>query len=93
MWRRRAAFALSYSFASLALSSVPTLAGMIAALWHMAWWIAVAFAVMNLISLVLVTIAGVTRCNRHPAPPLGLATQAKALVHASVCLPLVYSDL
>lgn len=58
--QRRTAFALIYSFGILALSGVLTLAGMSGALWHMAWWIAVAFAVSVLISLATVTIAVLT---------------------------------
>jgi hypothetical protein len=58
--KRRAAFALRYSLGIVALSSVLTLAGILAALWHMAWWTAVAFAVMVLLSLTLVTLAVVT---------------------------------
>lgn len=58
--KRRTRSALMYSSGILTLSIVLTLAGMIAALWHIAWWIAVAFAIMALISLVIVTLAVVT---------------------------------
>lgn len=55
--KRRTQLALMYSFSILGLSIVLTLVGMIAALWHMAWWTALAFAVMTLISLGIVSIA------------------------------------
>ena len=58
--KRRTALALRYSFGILGLSSVLTVAGMIAALWHMAWWVAVAFTGMVVISYIIVNIAFVT---------------------------------
>ena len=58
--KRRTRFALMYSSGILTLSIALTLAGMIAALWHIAWWIAVAFAIMVLISLVIVSLAVAT---------------------------------
>lgn len=65
--KRRTALALRYSFGILGLSSVLTAAGMIAALWHMAWWVAAAFAAMVLISYTIVNIAFVTA--RPPTSP------------------------
>ena len=37
--KRRASLTLRYSLAIAALSAALTLAGLVAALWHMAWWI------------------------------------------------------
>ena len=54
---RRTRVVLGYSLGILALSAVLTVTGMIAALWHMAWWIGVAFFAMVLISPVVVVIA------------------------------------
>ena len=41
---------LRYSYIVLAVALVLTLAGVTAALWHMAWWIGVGFVVMALVS-------------------------------------------
>jgi uncharacterized membrane protein len=49
--------ALRYALGILTLCIVLTLAGMMATLWHMAWWIGVAFAAMVLISLVTILVA------------------------------------
>lgn len=57
MRKRRTIFFLSYSLGILALSVLLTLIGMIAVLWHMAWWIGVVFFVMVILCLVLVIIA------------------------------------
>jgi hypothetical protein len=48
------------SFGILALSVLLTLIGLSAALWHMAWWIAVIFIAMAIISLGIVIAALVT---------------------------------
>jgi hypothetical protein len=55
--KRRTWTTLSYSVGILTLCIVLTVAGMIAALWHLAWWIAVSFAGMVLICLVIVSLA------------------------------------
>ena len=55
--QRRTRRALSYSYSLLVLTALLTLIGVTAALWHMAWWIGVAFAAMLLVSLSLVTAA------------------------------------
>ena len=55
--KRRTAVFLRFSVGILALSAILTLAGMIATLWHMAWWIGVAFFAMIVISLGIVIIA------------------------------------
>jgi hypothetical protein len=58
--KRRTGVFLSYSLGILALSGLLTLTGMIAALWHMAWWIGIGFVVMVMISLLTVIVAIVT---------------------------------
>ncbi len=58
--RRRTRIVLSYSLGILALSLLLTVTGMMAALWHMAWWIAVVFFAMVLISQGIAIIAFVT---------------------------------
>jgi hypothetical protein len=58
--KRRTQAALYFSLGILMLSSFMTLAGMAAVLWHMAWWIAVGFVTMALLSLVVVLIAMAT---------------------------------
>lgn len=52
--RRRSRRVLTYSYSLLNLSAVLTIAGLTATLWHMAWWVAVAFLVMTGLSLLLV---------------------------------------
>jgi hypothetical protein len=49
--QKRTRKVLLYSYNLLTLTALLTLVGMTAALWHMAWWIGVAFAVMLLVSL------------------------------------------
>jgi hypothetical protein len=51
----------------LTLSAVLTLAGMVAALWHVAWWIAVAFGVMVFICQIIVQIVMLTSQPRTSA--------------------------
>ncbi len=53
----RTAVVLRFSTGILVLSALFTLVGLIAALWHMAWWIAVSFLAMVVISIVLVILA------------------------------------
>ncbi len=48
---------LRYAVYILALSIVLTLAGMVATLWYMAWWIGVAFAAMVVFSVILAVLA------------------------------------
>jgi len=62
--KRRARLALRYSLAIAAISAAVTLAGLVAALWHMAWWIGSVLLVMTALSagLVLVVFA-------HAQPP------------------------
>jgi hypothetical protein len=60
-WRkRRTGYFLAYALGILALSVLLTLTGMIAVLWHMAWWIGVIFFVMVILSLIIVIVAFVT---------------------------------
>lgn len=54
---RGAQVALRYAVGILTLSMILTVVGMTAALWHMAWWIGVAFAAMVVVSLAIVLIA------------------------------------
>jgi hypothetical protein len=56
----------------LILSAVLTLAGMVAALWHVAWWIAVAFGVMVFICQIIVQVVMVTS-----QPPLSAEEKAE----------------
>jgi MFS family permease len=51
----------------LTLSGVLTLVGMVAALWHVAWWIAVAFGVMVFICQIIIQIVMVTSQPRASA--------------------------
>ena len=62
--KRRASLALRYSLAIAAISAGLTIAGLVAALWHMAWWIGTVLLVMAALSacLVLVVFA-------HAQPP------------------------
>ena len=55
--KRRTRVVLYYCLGILLLSVVLTMTGITAALWHMAWWIGVAFLAMALISSVVVFIA------------------------------------
>lgn len=57
MRTRRPRIVLGLSSGILTLSVVLTVTGMTAALWHMAWWIGIAFLAMVLIGLVSVSIA------------------------------------
>ncbi len=61
---KRTRVMLGYSVGILAPSALLTLAGMTAAMWHMAWWIGVGFFAMVLIALVIVNRAIV---NSRPA--------------------------
>lgn len=58
--KRRTRVILLYSLGILVLSVLLTLTGLVAALWHMAWWIAVIFLAMAVISLGIVIAALVT---------------------------------
>jgi MFS family permease len=55
--RRRAGVILVYSLAMLLVSVVLALIGVSAALWHMAWWIGIAFLAMVVISQGIVIAA------------------------------------
>lgn len=52
--------ALRYALGILTLSVFLTIAGMTATLWHMAWWIAIAFVAMVVISLLVALLAMAT---------------------------------
>jgi hypothetical protein len=55
--KRGTPIVLSTTLGLLGLSSILTIVGMTAALWHMAWWIGVAFLATVLISLVMIQVA------------------------------------
>jgi hypothetical protein len=48
---------LSTTLSMLGLSSILTIGGMTAALWHMSWWIGTAFLATVLLSLVIIQLA------------------------------------
>jgi hypothetical protein len=50
MAKQRTKTVLIYSYSILSVSVLLTVIGVTAALWHMAWWISVAFVVVTLIS-------------------------------------------
>ena len=54
--RRRTRAVLGYSYSMLWLTLLLTVVGVTAVLWHMAWWIAVAFLAMLLVSLVVLSL-------------------------------------
>ena len=58
--KRRSGVVLVYALGVLVLSALLTVTGMIAALWHLAWWIGVAFLAMSLIGQGIVIAALVT---------------------------------
>jgi len=62
--KRRSSLSLRYSLAIAALSAALTLAGLVAALWHMGWWIGTVLLVMMALSagLLLLVFA-------HTQPP------------------------
>jgi hypothetical protein len=62
--KRRANLALRYALTIAAISAALTLAGLVAALWHMAWWIGSALLVMAALSAGLVIVA-----FAHAQPP------------------------
>jgi len=54
--KRRAGVALRYSLAIAALSAAVTLAGLVASLWHMAWWIGTILLAMTVLSVGLMLV-------------------------------------
>ena len=65
--KQRTNIVLLYCLGILVLSILLTLTGLVAALWHMAWWIGVVFLAMVLLSLGIVIAALVTL--RPPESP------------------------
>ena len=55
--RRRTTIALCYAIGILVLSVLLTLVGVAAALWYMAWWVALIFLVIVLLSQGLIVVA------------------------------------
>lgn len=68
---RRSSIVLGYALAIAALSLALTLTGLVAALWHMAWWIGVGLLAMVLLSTVLVVSV-----IAHALPPESDAEKA-----------------
>jgi hypothetical protein len=66
MRERGTRIVLSITMGILGLSSVLTIVGITAALWHMSWWIGVAFLVTVVISLIIIQIALAT--SQPPIP-------------------------
>jgi hypothetical protein len=62
--KRRATIALGYSLGIAAPSIALTLTGLVAALWHVAWWIGVVLLAMVILSIALVTVV-----IAHSMPP------------------------
>lgn len=62
--RRTSNLALRYSLGIVALSIALTVTGMLAAMWHMAWWIAAGLGAMIVLSLVLLVLV-----IAHSMPP------------------------
>jgi hypothetical protein len=52
--KRRMSIALRYSLAITAIGAALTLAGLVAALWHMAWWVGSVLLLMTAVSAALV---------------------------------------
>lgn len=69
--KRRARAVLGYSYTLLLITITVTLVGLTGALWHMAWWIAVLFVAMVVVSSVVAILAMASR-----ADPLGLTHQS-----------------
>ena len=69
--KRRSNVALLYSLGIAALSIALTLTGLVAALWHMAWWIGLVLLAMVVFSAALVAIA-----IAHSLPPPSEAEKA-----------------
>ncbi len=67
MRKRRAGIVLTTSSVILALSFLLTMTGLVATLWHMAWWIAVSFLVMVVVSLITVIV--VMAASQPPETP------------------------
>jgi ABC-type multidrug transport system fused ATPase/permease subunit len=55
--KRRTEIILLVSLGMLAVSGLLTLIGLVAALWHVAWWIGILFLLMTIISLGIVVVA------------------------------------
>ena len=62
--KRGSKVALLYSLGIAALSTAATLTGLIAALWHMAWWVGVVLLAMVIVSAVLLVLV-----IAHSLPP------------------------
>lgn len=69
--RKRTRTVLRYSYGLLTLTILLTVIGVTAAMWHMAWWIAVAFVAVTVVSqsLIFGAIAGSGSNTRWRPPP------------------------
>lgn len=69
--RKRTRTVLRYSYGLLTLTILLTVIGITAAMWHMAWWIAVGFVAVTVVSqsLVFGAIAGSGSNTRWRPPP------------------------
>lgn len=69
--RKRTRTVLRYSYGLLTLTILLTVIGITAAMWHMAWWIAVAFVAVTVVSqsLIFGAIAGSGSNTRWRPPP------------------------
>lgn len=69
--RKRTRTVLRYSYGLLTLTILLTVIGVTAAMWHMAWWIAVGFVAVTVVSqsLVFGAIAGSGSNTRWRPPP------------------------
>ncbi|HEY7169409.1 MAG TPA: hypothetical protein VH417_01110 [Vicinamibacterales bacterium] len=80
--KRRAGLALRYALAIAAVSGALTLAALVAALWHMAWWIGGALLVMSVCSAGLVLVVFAHAENAENAEGAGNAEGAEAAGNA-----------
>ena len=62
--KRRSSVAMLYSFGIITLSIALTITGLVAALWHLAWWLGVTLLAMVILSTVLVIVI-----LAHSLPP------------------------
>lgn len=64
--RRLHTVTLSYAYGSMAVAAALALVGLTAALWHVAWWVAVAFVAMLLATLIVMVLALVSIGGGRP---------------------------
>ena len=81
--KRRARIGLHYAFAIAGTSTMLTFAGLGAALWHMAWWIAVTFLAVVVLSVVLAILAIAQAQPPEAAAERELPRRARERLHGS----------